>query len=158
MPHAGSTRNLSLQSGTALKPNVTKTLVKGTIGLAVFSLLLEVNYSNFVNYLIFLGISYVVLFVYMLFKRSSVYMIDSSGIQIRRPFRSDIDVPFENVQGVSYAQGVLAKRFSCGTVYIELKKGKGTHRALGGGPAIALRDVPQPVEVVNEISSMVGQI
>ena len=158
MPHAGSTRNLSLQSETALKPNVTKTLVKGTIGLAVFSLFLELNSSNFVNYLIFLGISYVVLFVYMLFKRSSVYMIDSSGIQIRRPFRSDIDVPFENVQGVSYAQGVLAKRFSCGTVYIELKKGKGTHRALGGGPAIALRDVPQPVEVVNEISSMVGQI
>ena len=158
MPLAGSTRDLSLQSQTALKPNVAKTLVKGSIGLAVFSLFLELNSSNFVNYLIFLGISYAILLVYMLFKRSSVYRIDSSGIRVKRPFRRDIDVPYENVHGLSYAQGMLAKRFGCGTVYIELKSGKGTHRAWGGGAVLALRDVPRPVEVYNEISNMVGQI
>jgi uncharacterized membrane protein YdbT with pleckstrin-like domain len=156
MPHAGSTRNLPLQSGRALKPNVTKTFAKGTIGLAVFSLFLEVNPSNFANYLIFLGIAYATLFAYMLFKRSAVYGVDNNGVSVKRPFGKDIDVPYENVQGLSYAQGVLAKRFGCGTVYIELKKGKGTHRALGGGEVLALRDVPRPVEVYNEISNMVG--
>ena len=156
MHHAGSTRYLSLQPEKALKPNVTKTLIKGTIGLVVFSLFLEVNPSNFVSYLVFLAISYAVLLVYMLFKRSSVYRIDSDGILVRRPYRRDIDVPYENVRGLSYAQGMLAKRFGCGTVYIELKRGKGTHRAWGGGEVLALRDVPRPLEVYNQISNMVG--
>ena len=158
MPHAGSTRNPPLQPEKTLKPNVKKTFVKGTIGLAVFSLFLEVSPSNFVDYLVFLGISYAILLLYMLSKRSSVYRIDSTGILVKRPFRRDIDVPYENVHGLSYAQGMLAKRFGCGTVYIELKSGKGTHRAWGGGAVLALRDVPRPVEVYNEISNMVGQI
>jgi len=130
--------------------------VKGTVGLAVFSLFLEVNPSNFANYLVFLGISYVILSVYMLYKRSAVYRIDANGILAKRPLSRDIKVPYENVQGLSYAQGVLAKRFGCGTVYIELKRGKGTHRAWGGGAVVALRDVPRPLEVYNEISDMVG--
>jgi hypothetical protein len=145
-----------LQSETVLKSNVTKTLVKGTIGIAVFSLFLEVNPSNLVNYLVFLGISYLILAVYMLLKRSTVYQIDSDKIRIKRPFRGDISVPYENVLGLSCSQGMLAKRFGCGTVYIELKRGKGTHRALAGGAVLALKDVPRPVEVCNEISNMVG--
>lgn len=144
--------------GTALKSNVTKTLAKGTIGLAVFSLFLEVNPSNFVNFLVFLGISYVLLLMYMIFKRSAVYKIDDAGISVGRPFRREIRVTYENVQGLSYAQGMLAKRFGCGTVYIELKRGRGTHRELGGGEVLALRDVPRPVEVYNEISDMTGPL
>jgi len=145
-----------LHSEKALKPNVWKTLLKGTIGLAVFSLFLEVNPSNFGNYLIFLGISYALLLGYMIYKRSSVYTIDSDGIHVKGLFSKVIEVPYENVQGLTYAQGVLAKRFGCGTVYIELKKGRGTHRAMGGGPVLALRDVTKPVDVLNEISDLVG--
>ena len=145
-----------MQSEKTLRPNVKKTLVKGTIGLAVFSLFLEVNPSNFANYLVFLGISYVLLLMYMLYKRSAVYRIESNGILAKRPLSRDIQVPYENIRGLSYAQGMLAKRFSCGTVYIELKRGKGTHRALGGGAVLALRDVPRPLEVYNEISDMIG--
>lgn len=156
MPPVGSTRNLRLQPERALKANVTKTFVKGTIGLGVFSLFLEVSPANLLNYLIFLGISYAILLVYMLSKRSAVYLVDDHGISVRRPFRRDVVVPYENIQGLSYAQGVLAKRFRCGTVYVELKRGRGTHRALGGGAVLALRDVPRPVDVYNEISNSVG--
>lgn len=145
-----------MQPAKALRSNVKKTFVKGTIGLAVFSLFLEVSPSNFANYLVFLGISYVILLVYMLFKRSSVYRIDDAGISVERPLRKEIRVSYEDVQGLSYSQGMLAKRFGCGTVYVELKRGRGTHRAMGGGEALGLRDVPRPVEVCNEISDMVG--
>jgi len=130
--------------------------VKGTIGIAVFSLFLEVNPSNFVNYLVFLCISYLALAVYMLLKKSTIYTMDNAGIRIRRPFRRDIGVPYNNIHGLSYAQGMLARRFGCGTVYIELERGKGTHKALGGGAVVALRDVPRPVEVYGEISNMLG--
>jgi len=153
---AGSTRSLPLQPERTLKSNVSKTLVKGTIGIAVFSLFLEVGPSNFVNYLIFLCISYAIVLVYMLSKRSTVYHIGGEGISVRRPFRKDIDVPFDHIQGLSYAQGMLAKRFGCGSVYIELKQGRGTHRALGGGAVLALKDVPRPVDVYADISDMVG--
>lgn len=156
MPHAGSTRNPPLESAKALKSNVTKSIVKGTIGLAVFSLFLEVSPSNFVNYLIFLGISYAILLVYVLFKRSAVYRVDESGISVERPFRAKISVTYENVQGLSYAQGMLAKRFGCGTVYIELKKGRGTHRTMEGGAVLGLRDVPRPGDLYKEISDMIG--
>jgi len=156
MPRVGSTRNLRLQPETALKSNVTKTVVKGTIGIGVFSLFLEVSPSNFVNYLVFLGISYLILAVYILFKKSTIYTIGNGGIHIQRPFRRDIGILYENIQGLSYAQGMLARRFDCGTVYIELKRGKGTHRAVGGGAVLALKDVPRPVEVYNEISNMLG--
>jgi hypothetical protein len=158
MQHVGSTRNLLLQSGTVLKPNVAKTLLKGTMGLAVFSIFLEVNTSNLVNYLIFLGISYALLLVYMILKRSATYRIDDAGISLERPFQREMRVTYENVQGLSYAQGMLAKRFGCGSVYIELKRGKGTHRAWGGGEVLALRDVPRPVEVYNEISDRIGPL
>jgi len=139
-----------------LRPNIKKTLVKGTIGLVVFSLFLEVNASNFVNYLIFLAISYAILSVYMLYKRSAVYRVGEDGVSVKRPFSVEIKVPYENIQGLSYGQGMLAKRFGCGTVYIELKRGKGTHRTLGGAPILGLRDVSRPVEVYNAISNMVG--
>lgn len=139
-----------------MKSNVTKTFVKGTIALAIFSLFLEVSLSNFVNYLVFLGVSYVILLVYMVFKRSTVYRIDDSGISVQRPFRMKIDVTYENVLGLSYVQGMLAKRFGCGTVYIELKRGRGTHRTMEGGAVLGLRDVPQPVELYNEIANMIG--
>ena len=145
-----------MESEQVLRPNVTKTLLKGTIGLAVFSVFLEVNASNFVNYLIFLAASYAMLLVYMLYKRSAVYRVGDNGIRVRGPFGKDIEVAYENVQGLSYSQGMLAKRFGCGTVYIELKRGKGTHRTLAGEPVLGLRDVPRPVEVYNAISSMIG--
>jgi hypothetical protein len=47
---------------------------------------------------------------------------------------------------------MLAKRFGCGTVYLELKSGKGSHRSLSGVPVFPLRDVKHPVELMKEIS------
>ena len=145
-----------METALVLKSNTTKSLVKGTIGLAIFSLFLEVSPSNFVNYLVFLGISYAILLVYTLFKGSAVYRVDDSGISVERPFRPRIHVTYESVQGLSYAQGMLAKRFGCGTVYIELKRGKGTHRTMEGGAVLGLRDVPRPGELYERISNLVG--
>jgi uncharacterized membrane protein YdbT with pleckstrin-like domain len=145
-----------LQSELALRSNVTKSLIKGTIAIGVLSVFLEINPSTYGKYLIFVAIYYSLLAAYMFFKESTVYTIDESGIRIRRPFRKEIGVTFENVGNMSYAQGMLARRFRCGTVYVELKKGKGTHTATTGQGLYVLKDVPNPIDVYQELLDRVG--
>jgi hypothetical protein len=145
-----------LQSEVKLRSNVTKSLIKGSVALGVLSIFLEINPSTFRNYLIFVAIYYSLLAAYMFSKESTVYTLDESGIRIKRPYRKEISVTYENVGNMSYAQGMLARRFKCGTVYVELKKGKGTHTATTGQGLYILKDVPNPVDVYQELLSRVG--
>ena len=46
------------QPEATLKPNVTKSFLKGTLGIAVLSIFLNINPSTYVDYAIFLGLSY----------------------------------------------------------------------------------------------------
>lgn len=137
-----------------LRSNVSKSLLKGTIAVALLSPFLEIGPSTYVNYLIFLASFYGLLAAYMLFKRSTVYALGEDGITVRRLFHSEYAIRYDNVQELSYAQGMLAKRFGCGSVYLVMKSGKGPLKSLSGEPVHILKDVQHPVDVYNEISNL----
>ncbi|MEM0121487.1 MAG: PH domain-containing protein [Thermoprotei archaeon] len=138
-----------------LRPLFKKTFVKGVIALALFSLLLEVNTSNILNYLIFVGVSLALIALYAGYKHATVYTIDDEGVVLYSPLRrTPKRIVFSDVVDISVSQGVLAKRFDCGSVFLILRKSKGSYALMGGGYAEALRDVPHPHAVYELISSM----
>lgn len=145
-----------MQEQKELKSNVIKSLLKGTIAIAILTPFLQINPSTYLDYGIFLVITYGMIGAYMFFKRSTVYILDDTGIRIQRFLRKEIIVPYTNVSELSIAQGILAKRFKCGSIYLDLKKGSGTHRSLGGTGAVVLKDIPLPIEVYREISNYLG--
>lgn len=127
-----------------LRPQVTKTLLKGAILVAVFSLFLDINPSTFVNYLVFLGLSVAVISIFALAKRSSSFELGEDEIVVRRFLSKEKRILYPDIVDLSIAQGVLAKRFGCGSVFLVLKSGKGNTRIMGGGTAEKLDDVPDP--------------
>ena len=140
-----------MQEENVLSPNVVKTLVKGTVAVALLSLFLEINLAHLENYVAFLAIAYGLIGAYMLNKGSNVYTLGDSGIRIKRLYGKQIVVDYDNVQGLAYSQGMLARRFKVGTVYVELKTGRGRHRSPEGRGVILLKDVPDPVNVMKEL-------
>jgi len=135
---------------------VTKSFLKGTMAIAVLSIFLNVNPSTYGNYVIFLGITYAIIAGYMVLKGSTLYTIGEEGIEVRRRWRSSASVSYSNIGGLGYSQGMLAKRFHCGTIYLELKTGKGSLKSLSGVGVFPLRDVRNPVELMHEISNRLG--
>ncbi|MDG6985246.1 MAG: PH domain-containing protein [Nitrososphaerota archaeon] len=140
------------QEEKRLRSNVSKSLIKGTIAIGLLTPFLQINPSTYLKFVIFLGLAYGVIGVYMLFKDSTVYALGESGITIRRPLRKEEFIAYTNIQELSIAQGTLAKRFKCGSIYVALKKGKGTHTSSLGQGVFVLKDVPNPAEVYAEIS------
>lgn len=112
--------------------------------MAALSLLLQINPSTYLNYVIFLGLSYSLIGAYMFNKGWTTYTIGDSGILVKRLYGGQISVAYDNIQGLGLSQGMLARRFGCGTVYIELKKGRGTHRSPGGYGVVTLKDIHDP--------------
>lgn len=135
-----------------LRPAVTKSLVKGTIAIALFSIFLQVTPSNLMKYFLFLSLYYAFVGCYMYTKHATAYTIDDEGITVKGLLHRTRLVPYSDITDLSIAQGFLARRFRCGTVYVETK-GKGSVRTLGGASAEALRDVRDPAAVIDEISS-----
>ncbi|MDG6981164.1 MAG: PH domain-containing protein [Nitrososphaerota archaeon] len=135
-----------------LRSNVRKSLIKGTLAIALLTPFLQINPSTYVKFVIFLVLAYGLIGAYMIFKGSTVYVLGESGIAIRRPLRKEEFVAYTNIQELSIAQGMLAKRFRCGSIYVALKKGKGTHTSSLGQGAFVLKDVANPMEVYAEIS------
>ncbi len=126
------------------------------MALALFSLFLRINPSTYVNYLIFLALSYTVLAVYMYTKRSNVYTIADDAITAKRFRKKPIEIQYSNISEMTTAQGRLAKLFHCGTIYIELKEGKGAYRSLGGRSVQAMRDVQDPEKVRELVADKLG--
>lgn len=149
---AGSSESPEPDVRLTLRPAVTKTFIKGVIAIAVFSLFLEIA-SNFLNYLIFLALSFAMVGFYMLIKHGSKFMIGEDNIEIKRIFGKSNTVSYQDIYDISLAQGILAKRFGCGSVYMILKKGRGGVNLMGGGTAEKLEDVPDPNHVFELISS-----
>lgn len=136
-----------------IRPAVSKTFVKGLIAIGIFSLFLEVNLSNLLNYLIFLVISVALVLCYMGVKWSARYVIDSSGISIMPFMRAEKSISYSEIEGISISQGFLAKRFHCGSIYVQLgSRKKGSYMALGGGMADTLRDIKNPQEIYERIA------
>ena len=140
-----------------LRPAVAKTLVKGILAIAVFSLFLNVGPSNFSNYLIFLAISFGLLIAFAAIKQMARYELREEELTIKRIRGGTTTIDYRNIIDISVAQGILAKKFNCGSVYIMLNSGRGSVRVLGGGAAEQLDDVPDPQRVCDFISSRIGQ-
>jgi Bacterial PH domain len=144
-----------LQSEITLRSNSTKSLLKGTIAVAALSLFLEIQ-THPLSYILYLAITYFFIGLYMFYKESTVYRLDESGVTIKRLFRGDLQVAYENIGELGVSQGILAKRFGCGTLYLELKKGKGSHTSSTGRGVYALRDIPHPQDISREIADRIG--
>jgi hypothetical protein len=89
----------------------------------------------------------------MYFKHRSTFFIGEEDIMIKRPLGKKITVHYEDIFDMSVAQGMLAKRLDCGSVYMILKKGYGGVTLMGGGVAEKLDDVPKPQTVYDLIST-----
>ena len=139
-----------------LRPKVAKTFLKGLIAIGVFSIFLQINPANFVHYLIFLAITVGMLLVAVGVKYGTKIEISEDGLTVKRLFRAVDSVRYQDILDISVSQGVLAKRFDCGTVYIILKAGRGSVRLMGGGVAEQLEDVPKPNYVSDLLSSRLG--
>lgn len=150
---AGSTSEDGLEGRLILRPTIAKTFLKGVIGIAVFSVFLQLNWANLVHYLIFLGISLGLLLAFVLLKRSSTFQLGDESLVVKRLFRAANSISYQDVLDISVAQGMLARRFHCGTVFLLLKSGRGGARAMGGGVAELLEDVPHPDRVYELIAS-----
>jgi len=151
MFHAGFTN--SDGEGAPFRPLVLKTFLKGVIAVAVFSVFLEINPNTIVNYLIFLVLALSAAAALSFVKRQTIFSINDDGIHVKRMFQKANLIKFENIYDISVAQGMLAKRFNCGTVFLILKSGRGSVRIMGGGFAEKLEDVRDPNGVMEAVSS-----
>jgi hypothetical protein len=134
---------------------VTKTFIKGVIAIGVFSLFLNIA-SNVVHYFIFLGLSFGALGLFILYKRGSTFKIGEESIVVSRLFGHPNSFGYEDIYDISVAQGILAKRMNCGSVYVILKGGRGGVRLMGGGIAERFEDIPNPQYISELISSKLG--
>jgi hypothetical protein len=139
-----------------LHPAVLKTIFKGTIALAVFSLFLQVNAQTLVDFISFVALYYVFLGAYVFQKKSNTYILGQNGLEMRSLFRAPRSVSYSDIESLAISQGILAKRFNCGTVYLNLTHKGGKIKVLGGGSAEAIRDVPNPKSLSEEIEGKIG--
>jgi len=142
--------------GAPFRPVVLKTFLKGAILVAVLSPFLEINPKTYGNYLIFLALTLGSAAVLSLVKRQTRFRIGDDGIHVKRMFHRPSMIKYDNIYDISVSQGMLAKRFNCGTVFVILKEGKGSVRLMGGGTAEKLEDVRHPDQVLDLVSSKLG--
>lgn len=136
-----------------LRPNVAKTFLKGVIAIGVFSIFLQINPSTFVHYLIFLALTVGALLVLVGMKWATRIEISEEGIKVKRLFKAVETVRYQDIADIAVSQGILARRFDCGTVYVVLKAGRGSVRMMGGGVAERLEDVPKPNYISDLLTS-----
>jgi membrane protein YdbS with pleckstrin-like domain len=146
-----------MDEGLILRPRVAKTLVKGTIAVGLFSMFLQVNSSNLTRYFLFLVLYYASVAFYMYWKHAAAYTIGDEGITLKGFWGAPQLVPYSSITDISLAQGFLARRFRCGTVFVDVKESKGSVVTLAGGRAEALRDVSDPARIAKEISSRLSR-
>ncbi len=71
------------------------------------------------NYLIFIAISIFLVLCYMVAKWSARYQIGTSGVTITPLLRAEKIIPYSEIESLAVGQGFLAKRFHCGSIYIQ---------------------------------------
>lgn len=154
---AGSTSEENFEGPGTLHPTVFKTFIKGVIAIAVFSIFFETGAPLFwYHYAIFLAVSLAILGLFVVTKHMARYELGDSAILIKRFLRKPNEVSYRDIGDLSVAQGMLARRFNCGTVYMILKEGKGSLRVMGGGVAEQLEDVHDPNRIFDFVSSKLG--
>ena len=141
-----------LSTQVTVRPSVTKTVAKGGIAIVVFSIFLNVT-SKLLNYAIFVAISLLMVAVYASLKKTNEYVLTDKSITLRSLLRAEKVINYSDILDLSISQGILARRFDCGTIFILVRTKVGAYAVSSGGVAEALRDVKHPSEVLDAISS-----
>jgi hypothetical protein len=136
-----------------IRPSVTKTFAKGGIAIAVFSIFLKVSPSRLLNFAIFVAISLLMVLAYASLKKANQYVLTEKSIIMRSFLRGEKVIYYSDISDLSISQGILAKKFDCGTIFINIRTKPAAYAAFGGGMAEALRDVKHPSEILETISS-----
>ncbi|ARD84566.1 PH domain-containing protein [Ferroplasma acidiphilum] len=97
-----------------------KTLIKITILVVIFSVFLRINNKTILNYLIFLGVVYLVSILYILYKMSYKVEIYEDHLYIKNFFASHI-VKYQNIKDFFITEGYLQRKFGLHSIYIITK-------------------------------------
>jgi len=122
------------------RPELKKTIIKGSILIGVFSVFLNINPKTLFNFLIFLLMAFLMLIMYALWKKAYLYEISEDGIIIKSPYSKKL-IKYNIIDDYFLASGLLARKFNVGSIYIILKSGK----------VEIIRDVKFPENVEAEI-------
>ncbi|MFP3164113.1 MAG: PH domain-containing protein [Acidianus hospitalis] len=122
------------------RPELKKTIIKGSILIGVFSIFLNINPKTLFNFLIFLLMAFLMLIMYALWKKAYLYEISEDGIIIKSPYSKKL-IKYNIIDDYFVSSGLLARKFNVGSIYIILKSGK----------VEIIRDVKFPENVEAEI-------
>lgn len=122
------------------RPELKKTIIKGSILIGVFSIFLNINPKTLFNFLIFLLMAFLMLIMYALWKKAYLYEISEDGIIIKSPYSKKL-IKYNVIDDYFVSSGLLARKFNVGSIYIILKSGK----------VEIIRDVKFPENVEAEI-------
>lgn len=122
------------------RPELKKTIIKGSILIGVFSVFLNINPKTLFNFLIFLLMAFLMLIMYALWKKAYLYEISEDGIIIKSPYSKKL-IKYNIIDDYFVSSGLLARKFNVGSIYIILKSGK----------VEIIRDVKFPENVEAEI-------
>ncbi len=121
-----------------------KTILKATILIAIFSLFLEISPKNILNYMLFLGISYILVLMYIIWKRNYKYFISDSEIRVRN-FLMDHTILVGNVGEAFLNQGYFQRRFNLRSIYI-ISKGRN----------LLIKDLPPESQIITDLIRVLG--
>lgn len=127
------------------KKGIIKTTLKSVIALLAFSAVLEINSSNFGNYLIFVGAWMILTALYEVYKYSTKYNIGDEGLEIFSPLKKKV-ISYNTVNDVFLTNGILQTRFHLSSVYV-----------IQGNKATAIRDLTNGETVLNQIEDHIGR-
>jgi len=118
---------------------IEKTLLKITILVVIFSIFLELNTQNILNYFIFLGVVYAISSLYILFKMSYRVEVYDDHVFIKNFFASHT-IKYQNITDFFITEGYLQRKFGLHSIYIITK----TKNYL-------LKDLPEAEKIHNNI-------
>ncbi|WP_292000393.1 PH domain-containing protein [Caldivirga sp.] len=139
-----------------LRPVVTKTLIKALIPLLIILPLL--NLSRLTSLLIFTSIYWMMIVVYVLFKRAHSYEITSDYIEFKGLMNRGMRVKYWDIEDVFVSQGPLARLFNCGSVIIVTSSRNWQVVVIGSGYGVRLWDVREPWSVQRLIISRLREM
>jgi hypothetical protein len=126
-----------------VRPKISKTIVKGTFLILIFSIFL--NVSEIENFIAFLLISFSLLLSYSSLKYLNYYEIEETYIVVHN-LLSTKRIEYSEIEDGFLSQGLLARKFNCGSIYIVLKGGKGVK---------ILKDIPEPEKIEEVIKQRI---
>ncbi len=118
---------------------IEKTLLKITILVVIFSVFLELNTKDILNYFIFLGVVYAISSLYILFKMSYRVEVYDDHVFIKNFFASHT-IKYQNITDFFITEGYLQRKFDLHSIYIITK----TKNYL-------LKDLPEAEKIHNNI-------